>query len=90
MFLQTFDYEDGKSNGRPRKFNMNLGFKLVDQTCSWRVSYVSCLEAFTNILDGCRTDEAGGVSWNECLAWTIGAGPVVLGPQEFLDQEIGP
>lgn len=49
----------------------NLGIKLIDQTCQWTVDAETCNSWLSNTLSGCP---AAGIDWNECVAWTVGAG----------------
>ena len=51
--------------------SINPGIKLIDKSCQWTVDSDTCKTWLSNMLTGCP---AAGIDWNECLAWTVGAG----------------
>ena len=53
----------------------NIGLKLINPQCTWTVDPNSCYSDLSNSLTGCP---AGALDWNECVAWTVGAGAAPL------------
>ena len=67
---------DGWNGGSPPYWlasgiPFNLGIKLIDKSCHWTVDSDTCKKWLSNTLTGCP---AAGIDWNECVAWTVGAG----------------
>ena len=55
--------------------NFNIAIKLIDKSCQWTIDAATCKEDLSNTLTGCP---AAGLNWNECVAWTVGAGAKAL------------
>ena len=55
--------------------NFNIAIKLIDKNCQWTVDAATCKSDLSNTLTGCP---AAGLNWNECVAWTVGAGGTPL------------
>lgn len=53
----------------------NIGLKLIGSDCTWTVDQNTCYSDLSNSLTGCP---AGALDWNECIAWTVGAGAASL------------
>ncbi|KAI9758696.1 MAG: hypothetical protein M4579_002871, partial [Chaenotheca gracillima] len=51
--------------------NFNIGVKLIDPKCTWLIGKDTCRSYLYNTLTDCP---AAGMDWNECVAWTVGAG----------------
>ena len=64
---------------------INLGIKLLDTSCQWKIDSDTCKKYLSNSLTGCP---AGGVDSVECVAWTVGAGAASLSVGDWAKQKI--
>ena len=78
---KTLDCEPRDWENNPPPFwlasgiHLNLGIKLIDDSCQWTVDSDTCNKWLSNSLTGCP---AAGLDWNECVAWTVGAGAAAM------------
>lgn len=99
VFLANFDCEHAKAGnssidcepnnwegGNPpywlaSAIAFNIGIKQIGSAnCRWRVDEESCRANLMNTLTDCP---GAGVDWNNCMAWTVGAGPAQMTVDEW-------